>query len=96
MKFDVLLEPDQTPDQLVELAKLCERAGIQTLWLQNYLSSRDAFLSLVPAMLATSKVRLGVCIVSGYEMHPVKMANALFTLNEYAKGPRRTRDRWRW
>ena len=86
MKIDVLLEPDQTPDQLVELAKLCERAGIQTMWLQNYLSSPDAFLSLVPAILATSKVRLGVCIVSSYEMHPVKMANALFTLNEYAKG----------
>lgn len=86
MKIDVLLEPDQTPDQLVELAKLCERAGIQTMWLQNYMSNRDAFLSLVPAILATSKVRLGVCIVSAYEMHPVKMANALFTLNEYAKG----------
>jgi alkanesulfonate monooxygenase SsuD/methylene tetrahydromethanopterin reductase-like flavin-dependent oxidoreductase (luciferase family) len=86
MKIDVLLEPDQTPDQLVELAQLCEQAGIQTLWLQNYLSSRDAFLSLVPAVLATSKLRLGVCIVSSYEMHPVKMANALLTLNEYAKG----------
>jgi alkanesulfonate monooxygenase SsuD/methylene tetrahydromethanopterin reductase-like flavin-dependent oxidoreductase (luciferase family) len=86
MKIDVLLEPDQTPEQLVELAKLCERAGIQTMWLQNYLSSRDAFLSLVPAILATSKLRLGVCIVSAYEMHPVKMANSLFTLNEYAKG----------
>jgi alkanesulfonate monooxygenase SsuD/methylene tetrahydromethanopterin reductase-like flavin-dependent oxidoreductase (luciferase family) len=65
MKIDVLLEPDQTPEQLVELAKLCEQAGIQTMWLQNYLSSRDAFLSLVPAVLATSKLRLGVCIVSG-------------------------------
>ncbi|MFZ1625396.1 MAG: LLM class flavin-dependent oxidoreductase [Gammaproteobacteria bacterium] len=86
MKIDVLLEPDQTPDQLVGLAQLCERAGIQTMWLQNYLSNRDAFLSLVPAALATSKVRLGVCIVSSYEMHPVKMANALYTLNEYAKG----------
>jgi alkanesulfonate monooxygenase SsuD/methylene tetrahydromethanopterin reductase-like flavin-dependent oxidoreductase (luciferase family) len=86
MKIDVLLEPDQTPDQLVELAQLCELAGIHTMWLQNYLSSRDAFLSLVPAVLATRKVGLGVCIVSSYEMHPVKMANALYTLNEYAKG----------
>lgn len=86
MKIDVLLEPDQTPDQLAELARRCERAGIQTLWLQNYMSSRDAFLSLVPAALATSTVRLGICVVSSYEMHPVKMANALLTLNEYSKG----------
>jgi 5,10-methylenetetrahydromethanopterin reductase len=86
MKFDVLLEPDRTPAQLTELAQLCERYGIQTLWLQNYLSCRDAFLSLVPAALATKRVRLGVCVVSPYEMHPVKMANALLTLNEYARG----------
>lgn len=86
MKIDVLLEPDQTPQQLAELAALCERYGIQTLWLQNYMSSRDAFLSLVPAALATRTVRLGICVVSPYEMHPVKMSNALLTLNEYARG----------
>jgi alkanesulfonate monooxygenase SsuD/methylene tetrahydromethanopterin reductase-like flavin-dependent oxidoreductase (luciferase family) len=86
MKIDVLLEPDQSPDQLAALARLCEDNGIQTLWLQNYMSSRDAFLSLVPAALATRRVRLGICVVSPYEMHPVKMANALLTLNEYAKG----------
>jgi alkanesulfonate monooxygenase SsuD/methylene tetrahydromethanopterin reductase-like flavin-dependent oxidoreductase (luciferase family) len=86
MQIDVLLEPDQTPDQLAGLAQLCERYGIQTLWLQNYMSSRDAFLSLVPAALATRAVRLGICVVSPYEMHPVKMSNALLTLNEYAKG----------
>lgn len=86
MKIDVLLEPDRTPAQLSELAQLCDRYGIQTLWLQNYLSCRDAFLSLVPAAMASTRVYLGVCVVSPYEMHPVKMANALLTLNEYAGG----------
>jgi alkanesulfonate monooxygenase SsuD/methylene tetrahydromethanopterin reductase-like flavin-dependent oxidoreductase (luciferase family) len=86
MKIDVLLEPDQTPEQLTGLAQLCEDNGIQTMWLQNYMSSPDAFLSLVPAALATSRVRLGICVVSPYEMHPVKMANALLTLNQYARG----------
>lgn len=86
MKIDVLLEPDRTPAQLTELALLCDRYGIQTLWQQNYMSCRDAFLSLVPAAMASQQVRLGVCVVSPYEMHPVKMANALLTLNEYARG----------
>lgn len=86
MRVDVLLEPDQTPAQLVELAQLCERVGIQTLWLQNYVSCRDPFMCLVPAALATRRVGLGVCVVSPWEMHPVKMANALLTLNEYSHG----------
>lgn len=86
MRVDILLEPDQTPEQLTELAKLSERYGIGTMWLQNYTMRRDPFMSLVPAALATSKVGLGVCVVSPWEMHPVKMANALLTLQEYTKG----------
>jgi alkanesulfonate monooxygenase SsuD/methylene tetrahydromethanopterin reductase-like flavin-dependent oxidoreductase (luciferase family) len=86
MKIDVLLEPDQTPDQLTALALLCEQMGIQTMWLQNYVACRDAFMCLVPAALATSKVGLGVCVISPWEMHPVKMANSLLTLHEYSKG----------
>ncbi len=86
MRVDVLLEPDQTPAQLTELAQLCEQYGIQTMWLQNYVSSRDPFMCLVPAAMATQRVGLGVCVISPWEMHPVKMANALLTLQEYSHG----------
>jgi alkanesulfonate monooxygenase SsuD/methylene tetrahydromethanopterin reductase-like flavin-dependent oxidoreductase (luciferase family) len=86
MRVDVLLEPDQTPAQLTELALLCEANGIQTMWLQNYVACRDPFMSLVPAALATKRVGLGVCVISPWEMHPVKMANALLTLQEYTNG----------
>ena len=86
MRIDVLLEPDQTPAQLTELALLCEQVGVQTMWLQNYVASRDAFMCLVPAALATRRVGLGVCVVSPWESHPVKMANSLLTLHEYSGG----------
>ena len=86
MRVDVLLEPDQTAAQLTELAQLCERSGIQTMWQQNYVSCRDPFMSLVPAALATSRVGLGVCVISPWEMHPVKMANAVLTLHELSAG----------
>jgi len=86
MKIDVLLEPDQTPDQLTALALLCEQVGVRTMWLQNYVACRDAFMSLVPAALATRRVGLGVCVISPWEMHPVKMANSLLTLQEYSQG----------
>lgn len=86
MHVDVLLEPDQTPAQLTELALLCEEVGVHTMWLQNYVACRDAFMCLVPAALATRRVRLGVCVISPWEMHPVKMANSLLTLHEYSNG----------
>jgi alkanesulfonate monooxygenase SsuD/methylene tetrahydromethanopterin reductase-like flavin-dependent oxidoreductase (luciferase family) len=86
VQVDVLLEPDQTPSQLADLACLCEEVGIGTMWLQNYVACRDAFMCLVPAALATRRVRLGVCVISPWEMHPVKMANSLLTLHEYTNG----------
>lgn len=86
MRVDVLLEPDQTPAQLTELALLCERYGIGTMWQQNYVACRDPFMSVVPAAMATKTVGIGVCVISPWEMHPVKMANALLTLQEFTDG----------
>lgn len=86
MDIDIILEPDVTPDQIKELGLLAESAGVHRLWAQNYAQGRDAFLSVVPLALASKRIKLGVMVVSPWEMHPLKMANALLTLNEYAGG----------
>ncbi len=86
MKIDIILEPDQTPAQIAELGRLAESYGINTLWATNYASARDAFMSMVPMAQATSRIGVGVLVVSPWEMHPLKMANSLMTLNEFANG----------
>lgn len=86
MKTDIILEPDVTPAQIAELGLLAESHGINRLWIQNYSAARDCFLSLVPLALASKRIGIGVMVVSPWEMHPLKMANALLTLNEYSKG----------
>ncbi len=86
MKIHVILEPDITPDQLLELGQLAEKYNISGLWVQNYASGADPFMSLVPLARESNRIQLGVVIVSPHEMHPVKMATSLLTLNEYSKG----------
>jgi 5,10-methylenetetrahydromethanopterin reductase len=86
MEIDVILEPDLAPARIAELARVAETLGIRTLWTSNYASSRDPFLSMVPAAMATRRLGIGVLVVSPWEMHPLKIANALLTLNEYATG----------
>jgi len=86
MKIHIILEPDITPDQLVDIGLLAEQLDIAGLWVQNYSAGADPFMSLVPLARATSRIQLGVVIVSAFEMHPVKMANSLLTLNEYSGG----------
>ena len=63
-----------------------ERYGVRTLWASNYSSARDAFMSMVPLAQATRRIGIGVLVISPWEMHPLKIANSLLTLNEYAGG----------
>jgi alkanesulfonate monooxygenase SsuD/methylene tetrahydromethanopterin reductase-like flavin-dependent oxidoreductase (luciferase family) len=86
MQIDVMLEPDQSPAQLAELAVMAEGYGLRALYEQNYVNARDPFMALVPAAQATSQIRLGVCVISPYEQHPMRICNALLTLNEYCRG----------
>ncbi|MBL8224430.1 MAG: LLM class flavin-dependent oxidoreductase [Chromatiales bacterium] len=86
MDIDLILEPDLTPAQIAELGVLAEQYPFRAIWIENYVRARDPFLSAVPLALATSRLKVGIVVVSGYEMHPLKMANALLTLNEYCHG----------
>jgi len=86
MDIDIILEPDVTPAQMAELGVEAERLGIRALWSSNYHSQYDAFLALAPVAAATSKLLVGPLAVSPWEMHPLKMANAILTLNEMAGG----------
>jgi alkanesulfonate monooxygenase SsuD/methylene tetrahydromethanopterin reductase-like flavin-dependent oxidoreductase (luciferase family) len=86
MDIDIILECDVNPQQMAELGVEAEKLGIRALWSTNYHQNWDAFISLVPVAQATSKLLIGPLAVSPWEMHPLKMANALLTLNEIAKG----------
>ena len=86
MDIDIILEPDVTPAQITELGLLAEQSGINRLWVQNYAQARDVFMSVVPLAMASKRINIGVMVVSPWGMHPLKMANALLTLNEYCGG----------
>lgn len=86
MEVDVIVEPDLGSRQLVELALAAERWGIRALWMSNYFAHWDPFVALAPVAAATSRLRLGALALSPFEMHPLKIANALLSLNELSGG----------
>jgi 5,10-methylenetetrahydromethanopterin reductase len=86
VKVDVILSPDTSPAEIVELGLMAERYGIQSVWSSNYPSSRDPFLTLAPLALQSKTLRLGPLVVTAYELHPYKTAKAVATLNELCDG----------
>jgi 5,10-methylenetetrahydromethanopterin reductase len=86
MQIDIILEPNLTPAQVAELGVAAERYGVRALWTSNYFAHWDCFLSLLPLVQATRNLRVGALAVSPFEMHPLKIANSLLTLNEMSGG----------
>lgn len=86
MKFHIILEANNPPERIAELAQLAESYGMAGIWTSNMHDSRDPFVNFVDAARATKKIKLGPVAVSPYELHPLKMANALLTLNEISGG----------
>lgn len=86
MRIDVILESNNPPERILELGKLAEEQGLGGVWVSNMNDARDPFINFVPLAMATSRIRLGPIAVSPFELHPLKMASSLLTLNEVAKG----------
>jgi F420-dependent oxidoreductase-like protein len=65
----------------VELARLAERLGYESVWVTHGLG-RDSFVVLSAYAAATTRLALGNGVVPIYPRHPVTMAQAALTLAE--------------
>ena len=86
MKIDIILEPDLTPEEICDLGLLAESYGVDSVWTSNYFAHWDPFISLTQLANQSKKIKLGILAVSPFEMHPLKIANSLLTLNEISQG----------
>jgi alkanesulfonate monooxygenase SsuD/methylene tetrahydromethanopterin reductase-like flavin-dependent oxidoreductase (luciferase family) len=85
MRIHFIFEPD-SPEQFLELGMRAEEYGFEAVWTANHLSARDPFMSFALLARESSKIRMGPVAVSPFELHPLKMSNQLFTLNEFCQG----------
>jgi len=85
MRIHFIFEPD-TPERFRELGLLAESLGFEAVWAPNILSARDPFLAFSLLARDSRRIRMGPVAISPFELHPVKIANALLTLNELCRG----------
>jgi len=86
MEIDIILNEFASPTEAAELSALAESYGLRGVWSSSYGDGWDPFFTLARAADQTSSIRLGPLAVSPFEMHPLKMTNALHSLNEHSQG----------
>jgi alkanesulfonate monooxygenase SsuD/methylene tetrahydromethanopterin reductase-like flavin-dependent oxidoreductase (luciferase family) len=86
MQIDVILEAGLPAHRIEKLGRMAESYGVQTLWVASFPSRRDPLPALALLSRSTSRLRLGTLPVSPYEVHPLRIADGLLTLNELSGG----------
>lgn len=86
MDIDIILNEFASAQESAELSRLAESYGIRGIWSSSYGDGRDPFMTLALAADQTKKIQLGPLAVSPYELHPLKITNALYTLDEMSEG----------
>jgi alkanesulfonate monooxygenase SsuD/methylene tetrahydromethanopterin reductase-like flavin-dependent oxidoreductase (luciferase family) len=86
MDIDIILDARADADELAQLGTLAEQFGIRGVWVSSLLDSRDPFTNMAVLARATQRLQLGPVAVNPFDMHPVRIAAGLLTLNELAGG----------
>lgn len=76
----------QAVDRTVELARIADAAGIESIWLLEDPDGWDAFAVLGAMARATERVRLGTGVTSPYYRHPSLLAASVSTLDMLSDG----------
>ena len=86
MQIDLILDARAAPGELAELGVLAEQRGFSGIWVSSLLDGRDPFAAMMPLAAATERIAIGPIAVNPWDIHPVRIAASLHTLNEAANG----------
>ncbi|QLC33534.1 5,10-methylenetetrahydromethanopterin reductase [Halarchaeum sp. CBA1220] len=80
------LTPELPVSEVRELGVRAEEAGFETVYSSCHYNNRDPFAALTALADATESVRLGPGVANPYEVHPVRVASQVATLDEHSGG----------
>ncbi len=87
MRFGIRFNSDSGSIQdIVRRARLAEDLGFDDFWYCQDLMKRDAWVVLTAVAAATSRIRIGTCIVNPFTSSPAEIAMRAASLQEYSQG----------
>jgi 5,10-methylenetetrahydromethanopterin reductase len=72
--------------EMVELARLADEIGMESLWMSDHICFRDSIAASTAFLATTKKIKVNPAPLSPYSRHPMVTAMALATMEEFAPG----------
>jgi 5,10-methylenetetrahydromethanopterin reductase len=87
IRFSLLIQAIDAPDEFVKIARRAEELGFDTLWVaDSSLHGRYVYAYLAFAAVHTLRIRLGTGITHPVTRHPAVTVNAIATVDTISRG----------
>jgi 5,10-methylenetetrahydromethanopterin reductase len=72
--------------EMIELARLGDNAGMESLWMSDHLCFRDSLTTAMALLASTRKIKVAAAPMSPYSRNPIITAMSIATMEEFAPG----------
>ncbi|HXV49468.1 MAG TPA: LLM class flavin-dependent oxidoreductase [Candidatus Binatia bacterium] len=72
--------------EMIELAKLADDIGMDSIWMSDHLCFRDSLTTAMALLASTKKIKVAAAPMSPYSRNPIITAMSIATLEEFAPG----------
>ncbi|MBI4528337.1 MAG: LLM class flavin-dependent oxidoreductase [Deltaproteobacteria bacterium] len=86
MKVGLCFDGFYSMQEMVELARLADDVGMDSIWMSDHICFRDCLASSMAFLATTRRITVIPAPLSPYSRHPIICAMAIATLEEFAPG----------
>ena len=72
--------------EMIELARLADEGGMESLWMSDHLCFRDSLTTSMALLASTKRIQVAPAPMSPYSRHPIISAMSIATMEEFAPG----------
>jgi 5,10-methylenetetrahydromethanopterin reductase len=72
--------------EMIELARLADDIGMESIWMSDHLCFRDSLTSSMALLASTKTIKVVPAPMSPYSRHPIISAMSIATMEEFAPG----------
>ena len=86
MRIGVCFDSLATTPEMVDLARLADELGLDSVWMADHIGLREAFTVSAALLAGTSRIKVCPVAINPYSRHPAVTAMAAATLDELGPG----------